>query len=133
MQGKAFVDSNVLLYLLSADQKKADIAEKVLERDFVVSVQVLNEVTNVARRKLGMSWDAIAEFIATIREICAIESLTIETHERAREIAERHRLSFYDGCIVASAMMSGCSILLSEDMQHGATFDNVLRIVNPFR
>ena len=47
-----FVDTNVLLYLLSDDQAKADRAEALLAQRVVISVQVLNEFANVARRKM---------------------------------------------------------------------------------
>ncbi len=48
---EAFFDSNVLIYLLSDDQAKASRAEELLGRGGTISVQVLNEITNVARRK----------------------------------------------------------------------------------
>jgi predicted nucleic acid-binding protein len=50
----SFFDSNVVLYLLSGDAAKADRAEALLEAGGVISVQVLNEVTSVCRRKLKM-------------------------------------------------------------------------------
>lgn len=52
---KAFIDSNVLLYLLSADADKANRAEEIVRAGGLISVQVLNEIVNVARRKLAMS------------------------------------------------------------------------------
>ena len=48
-----FFDTNILLYLLSADQDKADRAEAALTAGGSVSVQVLNEFASVASRKLG--------------------------------------------------------------------------------
>ena len=53
---KPFIDSNVVLYLLSADATKADRAQTLLEAGAVISVQVLNEVTSVCLRKLKMPW-----------------------------------------------------------------------------
>lgn len=67
---KAFVDSNVLLNLLSADADRADQAEAVVQAGGLISVQVLNEITNVMRRKLSMSWTEINEIMALIRSIC---------------------------------------------------------------
>lgn len=52
---KHFMDSNVVLYLLSEDSTKADKAESLLKAGPVISVQVLNEVTHVCRRKLTMN------------------------------------------------------------------------------
>lgn len=62
-----FFDTNVLLYLLSADTAKADRAEIELSRGGVLSVQVLNEFASVASRKLTMSITEIREMLATIR------------------------------------------------------------------
>ncbi len=129
---KAFIDTNVLLYLLSSDIVKADQAESVLHSGGLISVQVLNEITNVARRKLDMSWKEINEILNLIQSICHTEPLTTKTHNRGRLIAERYRLSVYDSMIVASALIAKCEILYSEDMQHGLLIDAQLRINNPF-
>lgn len=48
---EAFFDTNVLLYLLSADEPKASMSTAVLASGGVISVQVLNEFALVARRK----------------------------------------------------------------------------------
>lgn len=129
---KAFFDSNVVLYLLSGDAAKADEAETLLMTGGVISVQVLNEVTHVMRRKLTMPWQAVEDVLAAIREQCAVEPLTIEVHDEGRRLAERYGLSVYDAMIVAAAQRAGCEVLYSEDMQHGLVVDQSLRIVNPF-
>jgi predicted nucleic acid-binding protein len=133
MSGEAFADSNVFLYLLSSDDAKADCAERLLDDEVVISVQVLNEITNVARKKFDMSWPAIGEFVTTIRAVCSVEPLTVETHERARMIAEKYKVSFYDASIVSSALIAGCKVLYSEDMHAGLIYEKSLRVVNPFR
>jgi predicted nucleic acid-binding protein len=51
----SFFDTNVLLYLASGDPAKADRAEKPIGAGGPISMQVLNEITNVARRKMLMS------------------------------------------------------------------------------
>ena len=130
---KVFIDSNVLLYLLSKDTKKADAAEAVLREGGVISVQVLNEIANIALKKLGMPWAEINQFLALLRSLCNVEPLTIETHDRGRAVAERHGLSVYDSMIVAAGLLSGCTVLCSEDMQDGLLVDKQLRIANPFK
>lgn len=133
MSDKAFVDSNVLLYLLAADPNRADRAESVIAENGVISVQVLNEVANVARKKLGMSWEATGEFLGLVRSVCSVEPLTTETHDRALQLAQRHQLSLYDASIVAAALIAHCANLYSEDLQHGMLFDGALRVINPFK
>jgi predicted nucleic acid-binding protein len=130
---KAFIDSNVLLYLLSADSAKAERAEAVVGANAVVSVQVLNEVANVLRRKAGMPWSEVREAIGLIRSLCETAPLTAETHDEGCRIAERYGLSVYDAMIVASALIAGCKTVYSEDMQDGLVVDRRLRIRNPFR
>lgn len=128
-----FLDTNVLLYLLSADEVKADRAEALLEAGCIISVQVLNEFANVARRKLRMPWDQIDDVLGIVRALCRVEPLTIETHELGRMVAERYELSFHDALIVAAALHAGCTTLFSEDMQDGLRVERKLRIANPFR
>ncbi len=49
-----FFVTDVVLYLLSADAARADRAEELIAEGGMVSVQVLNEIANVARRKLQL-------------------------------------------------------------------------------
>lgn len=129
----SFFDSNVLLYLASSDAAKADQAEKLIAKGGAISVQVLNETANVARRKMGLSWPEIHSFLSVIRELLTVHSITVETHETGLALAERYGLSIYDSMIAASAIRAGCDMLWSEDMQHGMTIEKRLRIANPFR
>ncbi|MBT8363674.1 MAG: PIN domain-containing protein [Deltaproteobacteria bacterium] len=129
---KAFIDTNILLYLLSEDSNKADRAETIVRAGGTISVQVLNELANVTHRKLAMPWNEINELLSLIRSLCSIEPLTIETHDMGKFIAERYKLSVYDAMIVAAAILGGCETLYSEDMQDGLLIDNQLRICNPF-
>ncbi len=130
--GEDFFDTNVVLYLLSADPAKADRAEELLAMGGAISVQVLNEFAAVALRKLRMSWIEIREVLAQVRAVCAVEPVTIETHERALRLAERYGISIYDALIVSAALLANCKTLHSEDMQHGQVIERQLTIRNPF-
>lgn len=130
--GEDFFDTNVVLYLLSADTAKADRAEELLAIGGTISVQVLNEFVAVASRKLRMPLSEIREILIQIRAVCAVESVTIETHERALRVAERYGLSIYDALIVSSALLAGCKTLHSEDLQDGQIIERQLTIRNPF-
>lgn len=115
---KSFFDTNILLYLLSGDQERADKAEAIFSICGVISIQVLNEFSSVASRKLRMSYPEIRETLLTIRAVCKIQPLSIEVHEMGLDIAERYGVSLYDSMVVSDALVSGCNILYSEDMQH---------------
>lgn len=129
----SFFDTNVLLYMASSDAAKADKAEAVVAAGGAISVQVLNEFTNVARRKMEMSWADTHAFLSMLRELLAVHPLTIEIHETGLALAERYGFSTYDAMIAASALHAGCDTLWSEDMQHGMALEEGLHIVNPFR
>jgi predicted nucleic acid-binding protein len=128
----AFFDTNVILYLFSADVAKADTAEQVMASGGHVSVQVLNEVANVARRKLRFSWADINDVMLQLRSACKVEPLTVQTHEYGLCLAERLQISVYDGMIVASALLAKCTTLYSEDLQTGRVVEGTLAIRNPF-
>jgi predicted nucleic acid-binding protein len=127
-----FLDTNVLVYLASADARKADVAERLLAEGGTVSVQVLNELANVARRKMGLDWAETADLLSTVRAFVTVEPLTLQTHELGLALAERHGLSVYDAMIVAAGLIAGCDTLLSEDMQHGFVAAGQMTVVNPF-
>jgi predicted nucleic acid-binding protein len=129
---KAFIDTGVLLHLLSADAAKADRAEATVRAGGRISVQVLNEIAYVARRKLAMPWAQLDGVLTLMRSLCGVEPLTVEMHERGRLLAQRYGLSIYDAMIVGAALVSGCETLYSEDMHDGLLVDQQLRIYNPF-
>jgi len=128
----SFFDTNVLLYVASDDATKADRAEQLVGDGGIISVQVLNEIANVARRKMGLSWGETHALLATIRGLLSVRPSTIEVHEAGLALAERYRLSIYDAMIVAAALDAECDTLWSEDMQDGMLLDGSLRIINPF-
>lgn len=129
----AFFDTNVLLYLLSGDDARSGSAEALLAEGGVISVQVLNEFAAVASRKLRMSWPEIREILDTIRAVCRVEPVTDRTHDRAMVLAQRHGFSVDDGLILASALLAGCTVLLSEGLQDDQRIDDRLSVRNPFR
>ena len=119
-----FADTNVILYLLD-DGPKADRAEVILGQGPRISVQVLNEALVNCRRKAGINWEETGSFLAGVRALCAVEELTLQTHDVGRALAQRYGFSVYDAMIVASALIAGCTTLWSEDMQDGARFGGV--------
>ena len=127
-----FVDTNVLVYLISSDANKAARAEQVLAGRVTLSVQVLNELANVARRKAHMAWPVLVQVLADIRQFADVRPLTLATHETALTLAARYQLAWYDALIAAAALEAGCDTLLSEDFQHGLVLEKRLTIRNPF-
>lgn len=129
----SFFDTNVLIYIASSDSAKAERAERLIAGGGFVSVQVLNEIANVARRKMGLDWRETAIFLSTVRGLLSVRPTTLDIHETGLLIAKRYGLSIFDAMIVASALEAGCDTLWSEDMQDGMLIDGRLRLINPFR
>ena len=130
---REFLDSNILVYAFTTDPR-APVAQGLLDRGGIISVQGLNEFTNVARRKLAMTWAEVHESLAAIRTLCGtILPIDIETHAEGLRIAEYYGYAMFDALIIASALRASCSTLWSEDMQDGIVIDGRLRIANPFR
>ena len=128
---KPFIDSNVILYLLSHNAAKADKAESILQAGGVISVQVLNELVSVCQRKLKMPWDEIDVLLQAVKASVRVVPLTEASHELAVQICKRYQLSFYDAHICSAALVAGSTVLLSEDMQDGMVVDNLV-VKNPF-
>lgn len=127
-----FLDTNVIVYSFT-QSPKADIAEALLEKGCSTSLLALNEFVNVARRKLEMEWPEIRDGVAAVRTLCGtILPVDLDTHASALDLAERHRLGFFDALMLASALAGGCSTFWSEDLHDGLLVDGRLRVQNPF-
>jgi predicted nucleic acid-binding protein len=127
-----FFDTNLLLYLFSSSAEKADTVETLLSEGGTISVQVLNEFSAVARRKLQMTFAEISETVDTLTQTLKVVPLTLDVHRRGLQLAERYGYSVYDAMILAAALESGCKQLLTEDLQHQQRVESMLDIINPF-
>lgn len=133
-----FVDANVLVYAHNpAEELKCSVAKDLLQGLWSdlsgrTSVQALNEFYTTVTRKLSspmgpdQAWAEVEEFFRWNPQQVDVALL-----RRGRQIEARYRLSWWDSLIVAAAQLQGCSLLYTEDLQHGAIFDGV-RVVNPF-
>src|ERR671911_599234 len=92
----SFFDTNVLVYIASGDSVKADQAETAIAAGGAISVQVLKEFSNVARRKMRLSWMETHTFLSALRGLLTVHPVTIETHETGLALAERYSFSIYD-------------------------------------
>jgi predicted nucleic acid-binding protein len=128
----SFFDTNVLLYVVSTDPAKADRAERLMLAGGIISVQVLNELANVARRKMRLSWTETHILLNAVRGLLSVHSITTELHDAGLVVAERYGLSIYDAMIVAAALHADCDKLWSEGMHNGLLVDSRVRITNPF-
>lgn len=134
MNARAFIDTNLLIYSISTEEKKANAVEQLLLKpfDFVLSTQVINEFVHTCLRKNLLPLSDIRHIVEDLLlffELVTIEEATIAI---AFELKENHHFSWYDALILASALESDCALLFSEDMQHGMVIGNKMTIQNPF-
>lgn len=128
----SFLDTNVLLYQLSNEPGKAERAEALVREGGTISVQVLNELANVARRKIGLAWTEVQALTETLRALLDVVPLDADMHAHGLRLCERNGFSVYDGMIIAAALSAGCDTLWSEDMHAGLKVEGSLTIRNPF-
>lgn len=136
---RVFVDSNVLVYARDSTepdkQSRAALWMEALWRSRAgrLSFQVLHEyyVTVTAKLDPGLETDAAR---ADVRALMAWKPVaaTDARLEAAWRLQDRFDLSWWDAQIVAAAQQAGCSVLLSEDLQHGQDLAGV-EVVSPFR
>lgn len=130
------IDSNVFLYLLddAAPDKQAVAAQVVAagnERGAAIALQVVGEVQNVAVRKLKLPTFVAAQFARNI--LTAFDTLGAVSADADVALGQlaSGRLSYWDALLIACVKRNGCSTLITEDLQDGATILGV-EIVNPF-
>ncbi len=131
--GKAFFDTNILVYAFTRADRRAPVAEALLRRPGLVGIQTLNEFVAIATTKLRMNWHQVLEALSLIREVCPSTPVpvTVATHERALQIVGLYRYHIYDSLMIAAALEASCETFYSEDLHDGQVIDG-LTIRNPF-
>ena len=130
------LDTNILIYAIDRDAgHKHDYSKNLLEqaahRDCVLTVQVLGEFFHATTRKNLLNTSHSSKFVENWLEVFETVSATDSVLIEAIDTVESHHLSFWDAMLWATARQSGCSVLLSEDMQDGWRLQGV-EIINPY-
>jgi len=140
MSDRFFLDTNVFVYELDdSDSAKSQRASELIDsavasKRGVVSYQVVQEFFSVALTRfakpfsVGEAEDYLSLIFKPILAVHSSPRLFLE----AIQVRQQHRFSWYDSLIVAAAQQADCSILYTEDMQHGRRIGK-LKIVDPFR
>ena len=137
MTARRFVDTNVLLYAIDAEQahsRKREIAFSLLNAaDLAFSVQVFQEFyAQVTRASRASPLDhAIAASL--IEDWCRfpVQEITVPLLRSALKTRERFHVSYWDAAIIEAARLLGCDTVLSDDLADGQDYGGV-RVVNPF-
>lgn len=133
-----FVDTNVLLYAVSrdrAEREKARLANEILrERDLALSVQVLGEFYVQATRESRpdpLTHEQASTLVESFLRF-QVQEVTVPLVRAAMATRERYALSYWDAAILEAARLSGCRVVLSEDLRHGQDYGGVV-VEDPFR
>jgi len=132
-----FLDTNILVYAaLNQDPRKHRLAALLVKdalqmNDGVLSVQVINEFTNILFKKTKRRADEIRKLIEIFSPLNKVDMSTILVDD-AIGIKDRYGIQYYDALIIAAAKQCGCDTILSEDFNDGQVYDGIL-CRNPFK
>lgn len=129
---RTFVDSNIIIYVFSADARKKQIAMNLLSADLIISTQVVNENINICLKKLKLSQREAFAHGRKLLSTYKVASLYPSSIIDGMRLCAEYSFSFWDSLIVSVALENQCKYLLSEDMRTGLVVDKKLQIVNPF-
>ena len=134
MKDKVFIDSNIIIYAYTNDEPdKKSIALNILNnRTYVLSVQVIREVTNTLIHKFKIAESTVMEQAQNIINFSEVLNESTDLIIDAIAVKTKYNYGFYDCLIIAAALKSKANILYTEDMQHNQVINKTLKIVNPF-
>jgi predicted nucleic acid-binding protein len=134
MSARAFIDTNIFIYLYSEDEiEKQKIAQEAVNNyECIISTQVLNEFSSLCIRKLNKKPEEVELAIDEIIEQCTVVTLIKEEIKQALNIHKKYGYNYYDCLMLISALNSDCDYLLTEDLADGQVIENKLTVVNIF-
>ncbi len=136
MTARILVDTNVILYTLDPrETAKRPVCVKwlktlIAQGSITISPQVCNEVRSAGVRRLNLPAGEVRTVVRNLLPFCTAP-LTAAEIDRALEIEQRYRASWWDAVLLASAIGAGCTHFLTEDGQSAPVIEGV-KIVNPF-
>jgi predicted nucleic acid-binding protein len=137
---KAFLDTNILVYAYdTSDEARHKIALELIAHilsveNVVISTQILNEfiVVITGKVKNPLSIDDVGEILKRFKNNFEIRVTGVPDITKALSINKEFKFSYWDSLIIASALMTNCDALYTEDLQNGLVINNSMRIINPF-
>lgn len=131
------LDTNVLVYLFDGtDRERQARARLVVDQAVnggrcVLSLQSVGELHTALRRRRLVPQAALSQTVRDIVSLFPLLGIEPDDTDKALELAATGRVSYWDGLLRATVARAGCTALLSEDMQDGATIAGVT-VHNPF-
>ena len=129
------LDSNILIYALFAGDRRhgraVDVIDRASRADCVQTLQSYGESFRVLVHKHGLDARAAAAKVNRVRSSFPVTAATPDCLDLAMEAFAKHRPSFWDALLWATAKAAGCRLILSEDGDDGRDLDGVV-LTNPF-
>lgn len=100
---KAFVDSNILVYLIDNKSKeKTKKAHEFLSPDFFISTQVIAENVSVCLKRLKLSKETVFDFAKLIMGRFRVLQISEQILLKSFEVSIKYQLSSWDSIIIAT-------------------------------
>ena len=136
VKGRFSLDTNILVYAVDRDagerhRRSRELVGRAARRDCVLTVQALAEFFHATTRKNLLSPARAEAFVRGWLDVFDVVPADNEALVDAMTAVQEYRLSFWDAMLWATAQQTGCSALLSEDMQDGRRLGGV-EFINPF-
>ncbi|MGB6063684.1 MAG: PIN domain-containing protein [Desulfomonilaceae bacterium] len=136
MKDRILIDTNLWIYLYALDpQAKRNRIEELVQQNFakiIVSTQILGEFYHVVTRKGLLTRESANDIIIEMVATFPVSEIGTANVLKALKIQEIFHYSYWDSLVMATAILTDCDILYSEDMQHGQSVQGRTRIINPF-
>lgn len=138
MKGRDFFDTNILVYAFdNKNPRKQKIAadlltEAIRNESAILSTQVLGEFYTVVTSKIKkplIPQEALG--LINNMAVLPVQEVDLDMVKRAIRISDRYTISYWDSLIIAAAERGGCKRLISEDLNSGQSYDNII-VYDPF-
>ena len=131
---KTFFDTNMIIYAYSNnDEYKKELSLSLFDNSIChISYQVIREFINIFTKLGNNNCNDLIDIVNDIISTFEIAPESTDLLLYGIIIRDKYKFSYYDSLIISAALLCNCSILYSEDMQHGQLIENKLKIINPF-
>jgi predicted nucleic acid-binding protein len=130
-------DTNILAYAEGVGTRIGDPKHQIATRLLtsavaaIVPAQALLELTHLLFRKAGRPRDQAIADARRYGRLLTVADTDAAVTGLAFDMSAGHDLQIFDAVILAASVLSGCTHLVSEDLQNGFTIGGVA-VVNPF-
>ncbi len=138
MKDRDFIDTNILVYAFDKKEPEkqkiaADLlSQAIIDESAIISTQVLSEFYTVITQKIRRPLTPMrALALIDIIAVLPVQEIDLDLVKRAIGTSHRYGISYWDSLIVAAAERGGCTRLISEDLNSGQSYHDII-VHDPF-